>query len=472
MSTSGTSLASLASAITAPQTTSTSTSTFSTDLQNAVNRAVQIASLPIQQLTQNQANTNNQITELNTLTSDFSAIQTALQSLSSGTGAGALAATSSDTSVAQASLTGAALPGTYTINVTDPGSPSSALSNETSTPITDPTSQDISQSGTFTLTVGPTNYTITASAQNLNALASDINNSGAPVQAVVINLGTTESPDYRLALQSTNLGDVSLQLNDGTADLLSPLATGGPASYTVDGLPPGGITSDTSTVTVAPGLNVSLDSAGTSTITVAGSTATLSSALSSFVNAFNAAVTELQKNHGQNGGALVGDSSVYTAEGVLRQIANFSGSGTGITSLTQLGVEFTQTGTLTFSSSTLSGLSQTQINQAVSFLGDINTGGFLQSANDSLNSVIDPTTGVFSTELQNLQTQSQHEQQQITNAQATVTTLQTNLLKQMAIDDALIATLQQQSQFVTSLFQTTANDLVSGNPNGNSSNGG
>ena len=82
MSTSSTSLASLASQITAPQTTSTSTSTFSADLQAAVTRAIQIASLPIQQLTQDQANTNNQITELSTLTSDFTAVQSALQSLS------------------------------------------------------------------------------------------------------------------------------------------------------------------------------------------------------------------------------------------------------------------------------------------------------------------------------------------------------------------------------------------------------
>jgi hypothetical protein len=41
----------------------------------------------------------------------------------------------------------------------------------------------------------------------------------------------------------------------------------------------------------------------------------------------------------------------------------------------------------------------------------------------------------------------------------------------MAAEDALIATLQQQTQFVQSLFQTTANDLISGSPNANSSNG-
>ena len=80
--------------------------------------------------------------------------------------------------------------------------------------------------------------------------------------AVVVNLGSPEAPSYQLALQSTALGDVPLQLNDGTNNLLGTLTAGADGSYTVNGQPPGGITTDSSTVTVAPGLNVNLLAAG------------------------------------------------------------------------------------------------------------------------------------------------------------------------------------------------------------------
>ena len=51
---------------------------------------------------------------------------------------------------------------------------------------------------------------------------------------------------------------------------------------------------------------------------------------------------EVQKNHGQNGGALTGDSSVLEMQNALMQLMNYTGSSGSITSLTQLGVGFTQ----------------------------------------------------------------------------------------------------------------------------------
>jgi len=208
------------------------------------------------QADQNQA--TSQATELGQLNTLFGNLQTALQSVASGASGGALAVTSSDTSVAQASLSGNALPGTYTVDVLNAGSESSAISSAPPTPITDPTSQSISQSTSFTLTVGTQTYSIQPSGQNLNALASAINSSGAPAQAVVVNLGSPTAPDYRLVVQSTSLGDNAIQLNDGTNNLLSVLATGASGSYTVDGQPPAGITTNSSNVTIASGVNVTL----------------------------------------------------------------------------------------------------------------------------------------------------------------------------------------------------------------------
>lgn len=449
------------SSVTSPLTTLTGSSTFANDLQSAMSRAVAIASLPIQLLQADQNQVDNRSAELGQLGSLFSNLQSAVQSLSSGTGSGAQAASVSNSAVVQANLTGSALPGTYTIGILNAGSSASAISNAPATPVTDPTTQDISQSSVFTLTVGSNTYTIQPSGQNLDALASAINSSGAPVQALVVNLGSPSAADYRLVLQSTSLGNAALQLNDGSSDLLSGLNAGSNASYTVNGQPPAGISTNSATVTVAPGLNVTLENTGTSTVTVSASLDSVSNALSSFVSAYNATVSELQKNHGQSGGALTGDSTVLSMEQALNQIANYTGSSGSITSLTQLGIEFTQQGTLTFDSSALTSLSQNQINDALTFLGDPNSSGFLQFATNTLTGITDPTRGVIATETTALNNENQSDQNQINNLQARVNQLQQNLQAQLAQADTLIATLQQQNTFLTGLFQYS----TSNNPN-------
>jgi flagellar hook-associated protein 2 len=449
---SSSSIASLAASLAAPQTSTTGSSSFASDLQASVSRALEIASLPMQSLQADQTTISGQTTELSNLGGLFNSLQTSLQAIGSGTGNSALQAAVGDQSVVTASVTGSALPGTYNIQVLNAGSSSSSISNS-STPVTDPTSQNISPSSSFTLTVGTSTYTITPAAQNLNALASAINSSGAPVQAVVINLGSPSAPNYQLSLQATGLGDVALQLNDGTNNLLSSLNTGTDASYTVDGQPPLGITTDSSSVTIAPGLNVNLEAVGSTSVTVSSNLSSVSSELSSFVTAYNAAFAEVQKNFGQNGGALVGDSTVLDMQQALTQMISYSGSGGSITSLAQLGVEFTQQGTLTFDSSAISGLSQTQISDALTFLGDPNTGGFLQYANNTLDSITDPVSGSVATETAALQTQNQNDQTQITNDQSQLTLMQTNLQAQMAEANALISSLQNQTTFLQGLFQ-------------------
>jgi flagellar hook-associated protein 2 len=436
-----------------PASTFTGSSSFGPDLQNALNRAIAIASLPIQQMTADKQKIDDRATEVGTLSTLFSTLQASLQSLASGSGSKVLAASVSDPTILQASITGSPLQGSYAIQVLDPGSSSSALSNAGSTPVTDPSTQNISSSTSFTLTVGSNTFTVTPASQTLNSLAAAINSSGAPVQATVINLGSPSAPSYRLALQSTNLGSDALQLNDGTSDLLTTTATGTNASYTVNGQPPGGISSNSRTVTIAPGLNVSLEKAGTATVTVAGNTTAISNSLNAFVTAYNAVVAEVQKQHGKNAGPLTGDSSVLEMETSLRQLGDYNGSSGSITSLTQLGIQFTKTGTLTFDPSALTGMSSQQISDAISFLGDPNAGGYLQFATSTLNGLLDPVIGLLPSEQQSLQAQSTKEAQAINDAQDRVTQLGNNLMAQMAAADALISKLQNQTQFIVGLFQ-------------------
>ena len=61
----------------------TGLSGYSTDLQNALNRSVALASLPLQQLQNEQSTLTSQSTELNTLSTLFASLRSSITNLNS-----------------------------------------------------------------------------------------------------------------------------------------------------------------------------------------------------------------------------------------------------------------------------------------------------------------------------------------------------------------------------------------------------
>ncbi len=224
------------------------TSTYAAQLQQEITQAVNIASLPLNQLNANLSTLQKQKSELTTLQGDFGSILTSIQSLDQANNGGGLSASVSDNSVATATLdsSSAISGGTYNLDVIDAGAPTTTVSNSGLTVVADPSTTSISSSSSFTLSVGTSTFTITPSANNLDALAQAINTSGAGANATIVNIGSPSAPDYRLSLQSTALGDVDIQLNDGTQNLLTTSTTGTPAQYQINGqpVPPAPISSD------------------------------------------------------------------------------------------------------------------------------------------------------------------------------------------------------------------------------------
>jgi flagellar hook-associated protein 2 len=434
----------------------TGLSGYSADLQNALNRSVALASLPLQQLQNEQSTLTSQSTELNTLSTLFSSLQASITNLNSSSQQ-LLTASVSDTSVLNAQVGAGALAGTYSVQVTDPGSSASAMGSNGLTVVSDPTTESVSSASTFTLTVGSTRYTITPAGNNLNALATAINSqSSGSVQASVVNVGPPSAPDYRLSVQGTAIGDLPIQLSFQaglvTTDLLTPLATGTLAQYQVNGQPAKPISSPTNTVTLAPGVTLNLLKVGTTTVTVAPGTSSITNALTSFTSAFNAAVDELNKNIGQGTGPLAGQSVVYSLQQALNNLGSYTAAGNGATSLADLGVTFDSTGHLNFDSSVLAGASGTQISNVAAFLGSGINGGFLQFATNQLTAIEDPTTGILPNTISSTTTSINNDNTQISQQQDRINQLQTSLQAQMAKADAAIAQLEQQQTYYTSLF--------------------
>jgi len=430
----------------------TGLSNYAADLQNALNRSVGLAALPLQLLQAQQSQLTSQSSALNSLNTSFSVLQSTISNLNSAS-QNLVSSSVSDKTVITASTDPGALPATYTILVTDPGSSTSSISANSLPTVTNPSSQSISTSSTFTLTIGGVPQTITPAANNLNSLAAAINaGTGGSVQATVVNVGPPTAPDYRLSLQSSTLGSVSLQLNDGSVDLLST-TTGTPAQYQVNGSPATPISTNSRSVTIAPGVTVNLLKVGTSTLTVSQTASNVANALSAFVTAFNGSVDEVNKSFGQSAGPLNGQSVVFHLKQSLHALTSYTGGTGSVTSMTDLGLSFDTSGHLNLDPTALSSASGTKFDNLVSFLGNANSGGFLQFATNLLNGVEDPT-GSIKTAISSTANQLTHENQLISNEQEKINRLQTSLQAKMAAADAAIAQIEQQLSYFTGLFQS------------------
>jgi flagellar hook-associated protein 2 len=424
-------------------------STFSSAFQNVLTNAVNEASIPMEQMQDGVTTLTNQQSALTQLESTFQSLDASLQSIGAATG-GSPSASVSNSAVLSASTTSSALAGTYSIEVSSLGSNSTAISAAGSTPVTDPTTQNISSASTFTLTVNGTDTTITPANNTLEGLASAINSSPAGIQATIVNLGSDNSPDYRLVVTSNNLAADAITLSDGTSNLLSAVTPGAPATYSVNGSPE--VQSTSSQVTLSPGLTVNLLGTSATPVTISVSTnyTALQSALSSFATAYNAAVTAVNAQIGQNAGPLSGDSLISTLQSALKNVSQYSsGSGT-VSSLDELGLTVDETGTMSFDSATFSALNPADVAQ---FLGASTTGGFMQAASNALSSVDNETTGDIEGDYSALQTQINHQNQLIASEQIRITDMETNLQSQLSQADAAIATLQSQKTYYADLFQ-------------------
>jgi flagellar hook-associated protein 2 len=453
MATSSTSAASAASLLAPP--TFTGVSNYAASLQQVLTRAVGIASLPLDSDEANLTSLNTTQSDLQGLDTVFTALQQSVSSLQSTLTSNVLTSSLSDSSTVSATVGTGATAGTYTIAVGSLGAYSTALSDAGSTPVTDPTTQGISSSSTFTLTVGTATTTITPASSDLQDLASAINSqSNGQVQATLVNVGSTSSPDYRLSLQAANLGTDAIDLTDSSNhDLISSSTPGALATYQIDGSAP--ISSNSRTVTLSTGLTVNLlaqSAADTSTtITVADDPSGLASAFSAFAGSYNAAVDALAQYHGQGGGALEGDSLVQTLTSALDQLGNYN-NGSPTSALANFGITLGETGQLSVDTTAFSTAADANFPTLLSTLGNATGGGFLGTATNLLTGIEDPTAGTVKTEETSVAGEITAAQTTIANEQTTVNLLQTNLTKQISQADSAIAELETQVSYVTGLF--------------------
>ena len=230
----------------------------------------------------------------------------------------------------------------------DIGSYATASSKSNLTVVTDPATQNISEAGSFSLTInGGESISIEPVDNSLKSLVEAINNANAGVRATVVNLSPSGTPEYHLSIQSTTLGSTTMSLTGDGEELLDSATGGSQARYIVNGRVEESVSSSR-TVTLSTGLTIDLvkESTSTATIQVTRGTGNVKAAIDAFVNSYNGVIDELGKHYGQQNGALSGNSLVFTTNNVLREISSYSTGNSGMSSLASLGILTDKSGKL------------------------------------------------------------------------------------------------------------------------------
>jgi flagellar hook-associated protein 2 len=427
-------------------------SQYSTDLQSILNRAVQIARIPITALQNRDADVLQQKNLLGQLQSTVSNLGSSLSALGTLAAQQAIGATSSDPTVVSATATGASSPASYTVDSIT--SIASAASERSLNPVADSSSTQVSANGSMELMVGSKSYSFTLGNNTLIGLRDKINSQGAGVTASIL---TTADGNY-LSVSSNTTGRGEIQLIDdpGTGNaniqLLTATNPGSSAQFQLNGID---VTQSSNLVNgIVPGLTLNLLGSTDKpvSVTLSSDSSQLSSALQTFTSAYNAVRHALNSQEGPAAGLLSGDTVITQLEDGMRKLAAFHASGGSIAALSGLGITFDTAGQASFDPSVVSNLSDTQISDAFKFIGSASTG--LGGLSRTFSQIGDPVSGLIQTEQAGLTRTDQSLEDQVSKRTARLTAMQNNLAAQLQKADALIAELQSQQQNLNASLQS------------------
>jgi flagellar hook-associated protein 2 len=431
-------------------------SRYANDFQAVIDRATAIASLPISQLDREKTALAGRSTALAALDVKLAAFSMSLAGVEQALGSGSWQAALDGPEAVAATLGPGAMEGSYSIEAISLGAYARAISDDGRPGVTNPDGGSISGSADFTLRVDGVAWALRPASNTLAALAAAIGMSGAAVSATVVNVGSSAAPDYRLSLESRKLGPVALELDDGQDQLVTSQAGGSKAVYRVNGVAQEA-ESDSRTVTLGPGLTVELKAASppgeATSITVTRQSSALASALGGLAAAYNEAMDELDKHRGEARGALSGQQLVHSLGQMLRDAVNYSAGGGAVGSLADLGFGFDSAGRLSFNAMAFMGADMTSGGQVAAFLGGAEKDGFLRAAAGAMDSATNPVWGRVRTEMASVDADIRRTDARIAENRERVNRMQVGLQERMAEADALIASLEQQYRYISTMLE-------------------
>ena len=413
----------------------------SLDVNSLVTQLMAAEQQPITALATKEAKYQSQLTAYGSLKGALSTFQSSVAALSSPAKFTAVSATITDTTLATVTASASAMSGRYSMDITQLAQSqklqSSSAFAAASTTIGSGTlsisfgtySTDLSG---FTINSDKTTKTITigSNQSSLSGVRDAINAANAGISANIISDGTSSN---RLVITSTDSGAANaLKITVADSDSsntnnagLSQLAYDGTslstshmtqstgmepkdALLTIDGI---SIKKPSNTIADAiAGMTVNLLKTGTTNLTIKQDTASIQSAVQTFVTAYNTlntTITTLSQYDITNKKAatLTGDSTLNSLKSQLRNVFNtpLSTAGGQLSVLSDAGITFQKNGTLALDTAKLS----TVLNDTTKDVSTLFSA--MGKPSDSLirfdNSTTDTKNGLYAISVSQLATQ-------------------------------------------------------------------
>ncbi len=367
-----------------------------TDYESLITQLIAVESQPLTALATKEASYLAKITGFGTLKSTLAEFQTTMANLAKASTFKTVNASVADTAVATVSASSTATAGTYSLEVSKLAQAqklvAGGLASDTATLSTGTLVFDF---GTITGTLNSTSrtydagasfessgngyktVTIDSSNNTLSGIADAINDAGIGVTATIVNDGG--NTPYRLALTVTNSGEAnSLKISvdgevggTGLSSLMTQDPTGTQgfeetttaqnAEFEIDGI---AVTKASNMITdVISGVTLNLlktNSDSATNITVARDTSAITTAVDSFVSAYNTINDTLADAMAydadtETAAILNGEAGVRTIQTQLRGIlsAPLTGGSSALSLLSEIGVSVQKDGSLSVDSTKL-----------------------------------------------------------------------------------------------------------------------
>jgi flagellar hook-associated protein 2 len=429
-------------------------------------QGIDVASTVTQMVTQLQATETpykNQLSALQSQDAAISSLGSLLSTLSGDVSAladpaGVLSGkqgSSSDTNtLALLSATSTATAGSHTVSVQQLAQTSTEASNAIAAGDTlgGSITLHLGSGDAQTVSVDPANAT-------LAGLAAAINLAGIGVSASVV----TDSSGSRLSLISQTSGAAgqinidSSSLSDTTSGNALSLTAGQPgqdAQLTVDGIQ---ITSASNTISNAiSGVTMQLlgKSATPVQVEIDNDTSSVTTALSTMVKDYNAVVSALSAQEGNdasgNAEPLFGSPIISQLQQALSSALN-APSGTALTSMTQIGLSLNSDGTLTLDTDQLTTALNDNYSGVQAFFQNTKSFGLgLEQAVD--NAGTGSTTGILSQTQQANSTAESNLSSTISTMDARIATQQTNLTTELNAANQTLQEIPMQLNLVNEIY--------------------
>lgn len=466
------------------------------DVKSIVSQLMAIERQPLALLDTKEASFNAKLSLFGTLKSTLFTFLSTAQNLNISSAFKTLKATVADSSALGATVTGAAEPTSYNIEVQKLAQPARLLSPDPGYA----SSTTAVGSGTLTLTLGtytdPTTFvsnpaknavtlTIDSSNNTLAGIRDAINASTAGVSAVIINTGssnflllTSKETGAANALKITATEDVG---EEGLAELVYDPTTPGAsklietvaaqdAVIEIDGI---SVTRSSNTISDAiNGVTLMLTkemTLGTTTkLTLSRDNAGAKTAIDAFVKAYNdlnkliTDATAYNLSTGK-GSILTGDASVRSIQSQLRRALSgaIEGAPAGLSTLSQAGITFQRDGTLVVDSSKLDGvLANATLDLSKLFITTGTTTGYASRISTLVGNMVMGANGTVNNRIDSINSSIRRIGVDRNTANAHLEKTELSYLAQFSALDVLLGKMTSTSNYLTQQFNalTTSNN--------------